>query len=325
MHSLWPGGWAPYGGCALISFLFGGISALNNDNEAAAPAAPVEPQMQITSQTPFIGLGVAGNFAGHLEQAGEAADFVAVKVDDKVAPKALFPFYVPNHPGQLGVFPLSGEAIFLPEAAVSGDEKVQIEPEVALWCELEYAGEQVVAIHPKAFGAYNDCSIRRPNAKKISEKKNWGEESKGLAANLLPLTHFAAGCELDDYRIACYLERDGGLHPYGIDSAAVDYSYFHDQLLAWAIDKFNHQQDEGPAEHIQGLLAQAGRPAHALISIGATRYTPFGETHFLAPGDTACVVVYPASRYSESAIREAIATRRVGADVSVLLQAVKTR
>ena len=165
--------------------------------------------MQITSQTPFIGLGVAGNFAGHLEQAGEAADFVAVKVDDKVAPKALFPFYVPNHPGQLGVFPLSGDAIFLPEAAVSGDEKVQIEPEVALWCELEYAGEQVVAIHPKAFGAYNDCSIRRPNAKKISEKKNWGEESKGLAANLLPLTHFAAGCELDDYRIACYLERDG--------------------------------------------------------------------------------------------------------------------
>ena len=89
MHSLWPGGWAPYGGCALISSLFGGISALNNDNEAAAPAAPVEPQMQITSQPPFIGLGVAGNFAGHLEQAGEAADFVAVKVNDKVAPKAM--------------------------------------------------------------------------------------------------------------------------------------------------------------------------------------------------------------------------------------------
>ncbi len=105
----------------------------------------------------------------------------------------------------------------------------------------------------------------------------------------------------------------------------MDYSYFHGQLLAWAIDKFNHQQDEGPAEYIQGLLAQAGRPAHALISIGATRYTPFGETHFLAPGDTACVVVYPASRYDEQDIQETIATRRFGPDVSVLLQAVKTR
>ncbi|WP_421259995.1 DUF5718 family protein [Aeromonas sp. 600774] len=281
--------------------------------------------MQIAAESKFIGLGVAGNFAGHLEQAGEASDFVAVVVRDTTAPKALFPFFVPGHPGQLGVFPLSDKAIFLPEAAVSGDEKVQIEPEVALWCELEYAGKQVVAIHPRAFGAYNDCSIRRPNAKKISEKKNWGEESKGLAANLLPLSGFAAGCELDDYRIACYLERDGELHAYGVDSAAIDYSYFHCKLLDWAIDKFNHQQDEGPAEHIQGLLAQAGHPPHALISIGATRYTPFGETHFLKPGDTSCVVVYPGSRYSEADIREAIRTRSFGADVSVLLQAVQAR
>ncbi|WP_421238083.1 DUF5718 family protein [Aeromonas jandaei] len=281
--------------------------------------------MQVTAESKFIGLGVAGNFAGHLEQAGEASDFVAVVVRDTTAPKALFPFFVPGHPGQLGVFPLSNNAIFLPEAAVSGDEKVQIEPEVALWCELEYADKQVVAIHPRAFGAYNDCSIRRPNAKKISEKKNWGEESKGLAANLLPLSGFAAGSELDDYRIACYLERDGELHAYGVDSAAIDYSYFHGKLLDWAIDKFNHQQDEGPAEHIQGLLAQAGHPPHALISIGATRYTPFGESHFLKPGDTSCVVVYPGSRYSEAEIREAIRTRSFGADVSVLLQAVQAR
>ena len=281
--------------------------------------------MQIAEESKFIGLGVAGNFAGHLEQAGEASDFVAVVVRDTTAPKALFPFFVPGHPGQLGVFPLSDKAIFLPEAAVSGDEKVQIEPEVALWCELEYAGKQVVAIHPRAFGAYNDCSIRCPNAKKISEKKNWGEESKGLAAKLLPLSGFAAGCELDDYRIACYLERDGELHAYGVDSAAIDYSYFHGKLLDWAIDKFNHQQDEGPAEHIQGLLAQAGHPPHALISIGATRYTPFGETHFLKPGDTSCVVVYPGSRYSEADIREAIRSRHFGADMSVLLQAVQAR
>ncbi|MGL4924606.1 DUF5718 family protein [Aeromonas sp. 30P] len=281
--------------------------------------------MQIAAESKFIGLGVAGNFAGHLEQAGEASDFVAVVVRDTTAPKALFPFFVPGHPGQLGVFPLSDKAIFLPEAAVSGDEKAQIEPEVALWCELEYAGKQVVAIHPRAFGAYNDCSIRRPNAKKISEKKNWGEESKGLAANLLPLSGFAAGCELDDYRIACYLERDGELYAYGVDSAAIDYSYFHGKLLDWAIDKFNHQQDEGPAEHIQGLLAQAGHPPHALISIGATRYTPFGETHFLKPGDISCVVVYPGSRYSEADIREAIRSRNFGADMSVLLQAVQAR
>jgi hypothetical protein len=37
------------------------------------------------------------------------------------------------------------------------------------------------------------------------------------------------------------------------------------------------------------------------------------------------VVVYPASRYDEQDIQEAIRARRFGPDVSVLLQAVKTR
>ena len=47
--------------------------------------------MQVTAESKFIGLGVAGNFAGHLEQAGEASDFVTVVVRDTSAPKALFP------------------------------------------------------------------------------------------------------------------------------------------------------------------------------------------------------------------------------------------
>ena len=39
MHSLRPGNWAPPGGCALISSLFGGsAAALNIDNEAVARA-----------------------------------------------------------------------------------------------------------------------------------------------------------------------------------------------------------------------------------------------------------------------------------------------
>lgn len=37
----------------------------------------------------FIGFGVAGNFTGHLEQAGEAADFVAVKTEEAIQPKAI--------------------------------------------------------------------------------------------------------------------------------------------------------------------------------------------------------------------------------------------
>ena len=42
----------------------------------------------------IIGFGIAGNFALHLEQAGEADDFALVKTDDEYAPKGIFPFYV---------------------------------------------------------------------------------------------------------------------------------------------------------------------------------------------------------------------------------------
>ncbi|SIQ75101.1 hypothetical protein SAMN05880558_105136 [Aeromonas sp. RU39B] len=281
--------------------------------------------MQASKWQDVMGLGVAGNFAGHLEQAGEASDFVAVKVREAHAPKALFPFYVPGHSGQLGEYPVSSDTLWLPEAAVSGDEKVQIEPEVALLCELTYAGDEVVAVHPVAFGAYNDCSIRRPHARKISEKKNWGECSKGLSEPLLPIDGLQPGGPLDGYRICCYLERDGALMAYGVDSAVVDYSYFHDTLLTWVRDKLNHQQDEGPAEHINGLLKAAGHPARLIVSIGATRYTEFGETHFLMPGDVSCVVLYPAARYDEAAVRDAITRRQFAPDMCALVQSVKVR
>ncbi|MGL4449314.1 MAG: DUF5718 family protein, partial [Shewanella sp.] len=180
----------------------------------------------------------------------------------------------------------------------------------------------VVSLYPRAFAAYNDGSIRRVGAKKISDKKNWGEASKGVAPFWLPLTSFAPGCELDDYRIACFLSRNGELTAYGVDSPVVDYSYFHQPLIEWMIDKLNTQQDSGPAEDMPALLAQAGKPRHALISIGATRYTAFGEQTFLALGDKIWVVLYPASRYAPSAIAQAIQTGKLSGDMSVLCQAV---
>ena len=46
----------------------------------------------------ILGIGVASNFTGHLEQAGEAT-ILQVRVADKQAPKGVFPFYVPNYQG----------------------------------------------------------------------------------------------------------------------------------------------------------------------------------------------------------------------------------
>ena len=261
-----------------------------------------------------IGLGVAGNFAGHLEQAGEARDFKDLKLEDARAPKGVFPFYVPlpdsgarangaAHNGHfLHRFPISADHIRLG----SRDEKHQIEPEVSLLCDLAYGGPdgaRVVSLTPRFAMAHNDCSIRRAGAKKISEKKNWGPESKGTSRQAIAIDRFEKGGVLDHYRIASFLLRNGELHEYGVDSPVASYSYMYGELVAWLVRKLNEQVDEGPLENIARWLEVAGRPSQALISIGATRYTDFGETNFLEPGDESIVVVYDASRYSSAEIR----------------------
>lgn len=253
-----------------------------------------------------IGLGVAGNFAGHLEQAGEASDFKDLVVEDANAPKGVFPFYVPLAESEsvpcnahfLHTFPVSDQCIRLG----SREEKHQIEPEVSLLCDLEYDGERVARVTPRQAMAHNDCSIRREGANKISEKKNWGPETKGTAAHSIPIDRFEKGGILDHCRIASYLIRDGILHAYGVDSAASSYSYMYGQLLDWLVVKLNDQIDEGPLEQISEWLRIAGRPSQALISIGATRYTDFGETNFLAPGDLSVVAVYDARLHDLAAI-----------------------
>lgn len=260
-----------------------------------------------------IGLGVAGNFAGHLEQAGEASDFKDLVIEDANAPKGVFPFYVPlaSSPGTrdagdqahfLHTFPVSDRLIRLG----SPEEKHQIEPEVSLLCELHYDKESVKSVKPIQATAHNDCSIRREGAKKISEKKNWGADTKGTASQSIPIDRFEKGGVLDHCRIASYLVRDGQLHAYGVDSAASSYSYMYGQLLDWLVVKLNDQIDEGPLEQISEWLRIAGRPSHALISIGATRYTDFGETNFLEPGDRSIVAVYD-TRHLDLATTERIA------------------
>jgi hypothetical protein len=246
----------------------------------------------------FIGLGVAGNFALHLEQAGESADFKDILTEDPNGPKGMFPFYIPGREGQLGIYPISSDTITLPQEECN----VQPEPEVALICDLEYSSEgKVINIIPKFFGAYNDCSLRKEGAAKISHKKNWGEASKGLSSTLIP-TMFEKGGVMDSYRIASFLRRDGMLMRYGEDVELLGYSYFHTKLIDWLKNQINAQVDFGPLESIGEYLRAALCPKQAIISIGATRYTHFGETNFLQEGDEVIVVIYDNTKHCTNPI-----------------------
>jgi hypothetical protein len=270
------------------------------------------------------GIGVAGNFAGHLEQAGEAADFAGVVAASAEAPKGIFPWYLPGDEGFLGVFPLSHDRLSRP----AGDVNLQIEPEAGLVCAVSYGDDgRAASLAPVAIAAFNDCSIRRPGAAKISHKKNWGPDSKGIARRAFPVTDLAPGGPTATLRLACLLRRGGRAHDYGIDSPLRGYSYYGSRLLEWIAGRLRDQAGAGdsPLEPVGEYLVAAGRPSTLVVGIGATRYTPFGEGTFLEPGDESLVIVYDASASTPVDVREAVA--RGGEDelprASVLRQVVR--
>ncbi len=253
--------------------------------------------------------GVAGNFTGHLEQAGEAVDFKNIKTKDQNAPKAIFPTFIPLNtntvqkensgiPDFLTIYPFNSEKIIFPK----GEIKLQIEPECAIIFNAIWEGDTLTSLKAISFGASNDCSIRKQGAKKISEKKNWGPSSKGFSDNQISADGFEKGCILDDYRIASFLIRNNKVYAYGENSAVRDYSYIYKTLTDWMLEKFNKQMDEGPAEDIHSYLLAAGRPKQIMVSIGATRYTEWGENNFLQDKDKALVLLYPESKFTPEEI-----------------------
>ena len=274
--------------------------------------------------------GVAGNFTGHLEQAGEAADFKNVKTLEQNAPKAIFPTFLPLKqpnsgsdasviPEFLTTFPFDPKHIIFPK----DEEKLQIEPECAIIFDATWNGDTLTELKPVSFGASNDCSIRKQGAKKISEKKNWGKCTKGFSENQIAADGFEKGCILDDYRIASFLIRNDKVYDYGENSAVRDYSYIYKKLTDWMLDKFNNQQNEGPAEDIHSYLVAAGHPQKIMVSIGATRYTEWGESNFLQNGDKAVVVVYPESKYTPDQIKKMAALGNFSdRAISALIQTV---
>jgi len=255
---------------------------------------------------------VAGNFAGHLEQAGEAADFTNVATAAAHLPKGIFPWYAPGAGTFLDGFPLSGDTLLMP-AGSGADHRIQIEPEVGMLADVTYDGTgAVTALTPHALVAFDDCSIRRAGATKISQKKHWGPASKGVAARAFAVDDLAVAGVAGSLRLTCLLRRGGATHAYGVDSAVASYSLFGAALLEWLVDRLRTQREaaDTPLEDVGELLRACGCPLRVLVGIGATRYEPFGETTFVEPGDETIVVVYDERVHSPAEVASAIADRR---------------
>lgn len=278
----------------------------------------------------FLGLGIAGNFALHLAQAGELEEFKDIITAEEAAPKGMFPFYLPKPTNPvdqanlkakkiLTTYPLSSDTIRLPKEKVN----VQAEPEVGLICDLEYTAGKLSKITPTYFGAYNDCSIRVAGAEKISDKKNWGEDSKGFSTSLIKIDKFQDGGIMDNYSICSFLKRDGEIKAYGEDVELNGYSYFYNKLTDWMLNQLINQENFGPLESIESYIEACGNPKEAIVSIGATRYTEYGEKTFLKSGDEVLVVLYDRNSHSlESVVTNLEEHHYTHDNMSVLAQKV---
>jgi hypothetical protein len=236
-----------------------------------------------------ICLGVAGNFAHHLEQAGELEDFKNVVTESQDAPKGIFPFYLPGSKSFLGLYSIGTDTLNLP----TYEANAQVEPEIAVRFDIMYDEKhQVVDLKAKAFTTFNDCTIRKEGAKKISEKKSWGVNSKGIGDKWITIDTFSEGGVMDAYHLCSFVKRDGVVHSYGVDAPLLGYSYFYGKLQKWLIEKMNTQMDFGPLENISEHLKACGYPSEVFVSIGATAYAEFGEKNYLESGDEVYVMAY---------------------------------
>jgi hypothetical protein len=272
----------------------------------------------------YLGLGIAGNFALHLAQAGELEEFKDIITAEEAAPKGMFPFYLPNNPDTsaktiLKTFPLSYDTIKLPDETVN----VQAEPEVGLICKIDYKDGKVNTITPTYFGAYNDCSIRVAGASKISDKKNWGAYSKGISNTFFKIDKFEAGGIMDSFSICSFLKRKGNIEAYGENVELHGYSYFYEELTEWMTNQINTQEDFGPLESLSDYIQECNYPSKAIISIGATRYTPYGENTFLEVNDEVFIVVYNSQKITLDDVLTSLKTSNYNdKTMSVLAQKV---
>jgi len=240
----------------------------------------------------MIGIGVIGNVAGHLHQSGEKG------FGKKQSPKGLFPFFVPKNDSFLSTYPISNTSIRLPKEK----SNVQPEPELALICKVAYKDNKVKDLTPVKCGAFNDATIRRKGTGKISKRKNWGRCSKGISKTFLNIDKFEKGGCLDHYKIASYIKRKGNIHSYGKQTVLSRYLYFYNTLMKWMVKTINNQKNKGLLEPMLPHFESAGFPRYALIAIGATAYTRYGQKHYLKPGDEVSIVVFD-SRKHKSALK----------------------
>lgn len=253
------------------------------------------------SNTSSVVLGIAGNSPGYLSQTGEITNLE--KQADARLPRALFPIFVDGE-ASLGKYPFSAKQLQLPSEPSA---QVQMEPELALKLRLEYDTHgTVVKLQARSLTLINDATYRNKSVSKLSQKKNWGFASKGLASSELTLDTTSEHEVIERLRLCGFHKHQGHWYLCSQDVAVTDYHLFNEPLLKWINQRINYQQDSGVLHSIKALLSNCAQPTEITVAIGAPCYTSAGESHQLAAGDETLVIAYDSKVLSLHEIEQAL-------------------
>lgn len=247
-------------------------------------------------------LGIAGNSPGYLIQTGEIKAFTENQLEQN-GPKALFPIYVKGHDSFLGISPFCQSQLRLP---ASLDAVIQMEPELAVRFEVEYSGDgKISELRPIALTLINDATHRNRVVSKLSEKKNWGPQSKGALQQQIDIDSLQVD-GIEHFRICGFLGRNGKWVQCSEDVSVSQYTVFYQALCDWIVQRIAQQRDEFALNDIDQLLEQAKHPSSIAVAIGAPSYTQECCEHQLQPGDETVVCLYDQRHYRLNDIEKQI-------------------
>ncbi|MDN3683018.1 DUF5718 family protein [Vibrio tapetis subsp. quintayensis] len=234
-------------------------------------------------------IGIIGNFSGHLSG--------AENVQEDTLPNGIFVIHC-DHNETLS----SGDVARYPPAGT----RVDIEPEFVLRCKVSYAKDgKVSALMATQITIGNDFTIRElEGSQKISERKAWGEKSKGINQTWWDVLRLSPANYGNNLKLVSYVERNDIMHLATPVVDCTELKVFYCHLMAWMTDRINHQQDDGMYDAILPILKAQGYPDELVLYTGAPNYTKWGDENFVQKGDKVHIAAFNSDFVSEQTVKE---------------------
>ncbi|MDG3085602.1 DUF5718 family protein [Vibrio hannami] len=247
-------------------------------------------------------IGIIGNYFGHLSG--------AENVEEHPLPNGIFVIHQSHadtvSSGNVALYPLEGT-------------NVDIEPEFVIRFEANYKNAKLESLTPKQMTIGNDFTIRKLDGSlKISERKAWGEKSKGINQTWWDMHEFIPDNYGKNLNLISYIERDGQLYCATPLVDCSDTKVFCGDLISWIIDRVNNQERNGMYEEILPSLVDLNYPEEIVLYTGAPNYSDWGEANFVEKGDRVHIAAFESGSWKVNDIKDLFLKNELVNDESIL-------